>query len=192
LVYYLPKKIAKFAASSHSICVSMSEKRGSVLPKIELLFFVGLFLAFGIWGTRQCNRTREQYRQNAENKRIRHLEDSLGIVIQRQKDSTQQARNRQSATPAPNTAPSMPRLYVSIQGLKVRQTPKLNAQIVESLNLYDEVLFLGEVTDSTQTINLGKETVSEPWVKIQTPRGRAGWVFGAGVHYYRRKHPGAE
>jgi hypothetical protein len=188
----LPKKIAKFAASSHPISAPMSERRGSVLPKIELLFFVGLFLAFGLWGTRQCNHTRDQYRQKAENERIRHLEDSLGIVIQRQKDSTQQARNQQLATPKPSTVPSMPRLYVSIQGLKVRQNPKLNAAIVESLNLYDEVLFLGEVTDSTQTINLGKQTVSEPWVKIQTTRGRAGWVFGAGVHYYRRKHPGAE
>jgi Bacterial SH3 domain len=165
----------------------MSERRGSLLPQLELLFFIALFLAFGLWGVRQCNRTRERFRERSESEQLRQLEDSLSRLIESRKDSA-----RRAPSPTPSAPPSPPVLYVSIQGLKVRPTPSLNGEPIETLNLYDQVYFLGEVTDSVQTINLGKQLVSEPWVKIQTPRGRAGWVFGAGVHYYKRKHPGAE
>ena len=49
---------------------------------------------------------------------------------------------------------------------------------------------MNEVTDSTYEVNLGKEKANEPYVKIKTKRGTVGWVYGAGVHYVKKKHSG--
>jgi hypothetical protein len=165
----------------------MSEKKGSILPSLELLLIAAFFIGFAVWAFRKCSATQAKYSRKAETEHIRNLEDSLGHAIKNAKKDTIVP----VATPTVSS-PALAVLYVSIEGLKVRKTPNLNAEILESLSLFDEVYYLNEVTDSQTTVNLGKETVTEPWVKIQTRKGRSGWVFGAGVHYYRRKHPGAE
>lgn len=166
----------------------MSEKKGSILPSVELLIIAVFFIGFAFWAINKCSATQSKYIQRAEKKRLRELEDSLGhkIAAAEPKDTPQ------ATALAPSNAPGLSRLYVSIEGLKVRKSPSTEAEILETLSLFDEVYFLNEVTDSTSTVNLGKQTVSEPWIKVQTKKGRAGWVFGAGVHYYRRKHPGAD
>lgn len=100
--------------------------------------------------------------------------------------------------PAPVTAkPAEPAaaktgsvLYVAIDGLKVRKEPGLKGETVEQLKLYDQVTFLNQKTEWKQEINLGKETVNDHWVKIRTAAGKTGWVFGAGVHYYKMKREG--
>ena len=111
-----------------------------------------------------------------------------------------QAKRRQDSLSAqgasvsrqPSSGESLSRLYVTIAGLKMRKSPELNAEVIEELPLFDEVFYLNEVTAFTQEINLGKAIANEPWVKIQTRRGRAGWVFGAGVNYYKKKNPNAD
>lgn len=168
----------------------MSEKKGSILPSLELLIIGAFFIGFSIWAINKCSSTQGKYIQRAEKKRLRELEDSLGE--KKKATQTEKPLANTSPVPAPSTTPALSRLYVSLEGLKVRKAPSTSAEVLESLNLFDEVYFLNEVTDSTTTVNLGKETVTEPWIKIQTPKGRAGWVFGAGVHYYRRKHPASD
>ncbi len=74
----------------------------------------------------------------------------------------------------------------------MRRAPDLNDDVVDEFELFEEVFFLDEVTNFTQEINLGKEVANEPWVRIQSRQGRSGWVYGAGVNYYKKKHPGAE
>jgi Tfp pilus assembly protein PilZ len=74
----------------------------------------------------------------------------------------------------------------------MRRAPELDAEVIDEFELFEEVFFLDEVTDFTQEINLGKQIVNEPWIKVQSKQGRAGWVYGAGVHYYKKKHPGAD
>jgi hypothetical protein len=39
-------------------------------------------------------------------------------------------------------------------------------------------------------VNLGTEKADEPYVKIKTKRGTVGWVYGAGVHYVKKKRSG--
>lgn len=168
----------------------MSEKKGSILPSLELLIIAAFFIGFAFWAINKCTATRANYIDRTEREHIRNLEDSLGRAIEDVQRDTPKVAPEQ--TLAPSTAPALSKLYVSIEGLKVRKSPRRDAEILESLPLFEEVYFLNEVTDSTSIVNLGKQTVSEPWVKIQTRKGRSGWVFGAGVHYYRRKHPGAD
>jgi hypothetical protein len=118
------------------------------------------------------------------------LEDSLGRKIEAAKSDT--PKTSPATSPAVSAAPALSRLYVCLENLKVRKSPNTSAEILETLPLFEEVYFLNEVSDSSTTVNLGKQTVTEPWIKVQTRKGRAGWVFGAGVHYYRRKHPGSD
>ncbi|MDO8368031.1 MAG: SH3 domain-containing protein [Saprospiraceae bacterium] len=81
-------------------------------------------------------------------------------------------------------------LFVTIEGLKVRKEPGLKGETVAELQLYEPVTFLNKKTDWTQEISLGYEKVTDHWVKVRTQSGKEGWVFGAGVHFYKMKRQG--
>lgn len=81
-------------------------------------------------------------------------------------------------------------LFVTIDGLKVRKEPGLKGETVAELKLYEPVTFLNKKTEWTQEISLGYEKVTDHWVKVRTGAGKEGWVFGAGVHYYKMKRQG--
>lgn len=94
-------------------------------------------------------------------------------------------------TPPPgSTTASGSTLFVSIDGLKVRKEPGLKGETVAELKLFEPVTFLNKKTEWTQEISLGYEKVTDHWVKVRTQSGKEGWVFGAGVHYYKMKRPG--
>ncbi len=76
-------------------------------------------------------------------------------------------------------------LYSTINGLNVRSGPSMKNGVITRLSLYDEVIFTGEVTDSLYSIDLGEITPTAPWVKIRLKDGKEGWVYGAGVSYYK-------
>jgi Bacterial SH3 domain len=108
--------------------------------------------------------------------------------------NTTVSRVAPSATPTtkPTTTPATKNtsLYVTIDGLKVRKEPGLKSETIDQLKLYDQVEFLNKRTDWTQEISLGLEKVTDHWVKVKTKRGKEGWVFGAGVNYYKEKRKG--
>lgn len=81
-------------------------------------------------------------------------------------------------------------LYSTIDGLNVRVQPSLGAPIIARLQLYEPVTYMNEVTDSLHTIDLGDITPTEPWVKVRLQDGKLGWVYGAGVRYYKYKLEG--
>ncbi len=97
------------------------------------------------------------------------------------------AKSPGTSAPATNKYPT---LYVTIDGLKVRKEPGLKGDAVTKLELYQPVFFLNQKTEWTQEISLGTEKVTDHWVKIRTASGKEGWVFGAGVHYYKMKRKG--
>ena len=94
-----------------------------------------------------------------------------------------------SATP-PAASGKYSTLFVTIDGLKVRKEPGLKSEMVAKLELYEPVTFLNKKTEWTQEISLGYEKVTDHWVKVRTQSGKEGWVFGAGVHYYKMKRKG--
>ncbi len=101
---------------------------------------------------------------------------------------TNTAQPAQSAPQA--QGPRYSTLYVTIDGLKMRKEPNLKSAVVAKLELYEPVSFLNQKTEKTEEINLGYEKVTDHWVKIRTKAGKEGWVFGAGVHYYKMKRKG--
>lgn len=82
------------------------------------------------------------------------------------------------------------KLFITIDKLKIRSSPGLKSKVLGELPLFSEVFFMDEVTDSLYTVSLGKETATEPYVKVKTKRGTIGWVYGAGVNYYKKKRTG--
>lgn len=94
--------------------------------------------------------------------------------------------------PAATTAqePKYTTLFITIDGLKMRKEPGLKSETVAKLDLYEQVYFLNKRTDWTQEISLGLEKVTDHWVKVRTKAGKEGWVFGAGVNYYKEKRKG--
>lgn len=172
----------------------MSEDERKSLPRIEVIISGLFFLVFTIWAVGRCSATRKNFKQKEERRLMLQMEeDSIKRLL-----SEKRRQDSVAKLPVPLTSSSgeqaltTSRLYVSVNGLKVRKDPSLNARIITELKLFDELYFLGEVTEFTQEINMGKAVVNEPWVKVQTREGRSGWVYGAGVHYYKRKHPAAE
>lgn len=100
-------------------------------------------------------------------------------------------RPAETAPPKPgSTSKPGTTLYVTIDGLKVRKEPGLKGQMLEQLALYTPVTFLNQKTEWTQEISLGYEKVTDHWIKIKTAKGNVGWVFGAGLHYYKMKRSG--
>lgn len=171
-------------------------KKASLLPKIEVLILAIFFFSFVVWMVPKCAATKAEY-QEAE--AVEAAEDAL-----LQEDSTGQADSA-NVIPAPASTsiptpvqrrrpiPGRPQieqvtpLYVTLENLNMRTEPRVGAKILDRLSLYEEVVFLNEVTDSTEEINLGKIVANEPWVKVRNKKGQEGWVYGAGVHYYKIK-----
>lgn len=98
----------------------------------------------------------------------------------------------QKEAPTKNAETELSKLYVTIDGLKLRTGPSLDSTVLYQCSLFEEVYFMNEVTDSTYQLSLGKEMADEPWVKVKNKRGKVGWVYGAGVNYYKKKREGVQ
>ncbi|MEL6656319.1 MAG: SH3 domain-containing protein [Bacteroidota bacterium] len=180
----------------------MAKEKASGFVKAQFILFGVLLFVFFIWANRKCTRSQTQNEIEALEEQYQQMSDSLT-----------QARQAEATPPA--TRPISPSneatrrdtirggqmqiirdritpLYITIENLALRKGPGLNYEIVDRFKLYEEVSFLNEVSDSAYTIKLGQITTTEPWVKVRSRKGRDGWVYGAGVDYYKHKLQGVE
>jgi len=171
-------------------------KQPSLLPKIEILIVGVLFLIFLIWSISKCSATRKQLaEQEAAEAREQARLDSLDELESKAAEDfvPLDTSVRPIKKPAPEkTTERVTPLYVITPALNMRTGPGLRFKILERFQLHDELLFLGEVTDTTQQIDLGEIVTDEPWVKVRSPKGNEGWVYGACVDFYKGKLNGVE
>lgn len=97
--------------------------------------------------------------------------------------------NEPQAAPPPASA-KYSTLFVTIDGLNMRKEPNRKSPVVARLKLDEQVFFLNKKSEQPEEINLGYEKVTDYWVNVRTKSGKEGWVFGAGVHYYKMKRKG--
>lgn len=179
----------------------MAKKKVSWLPKFEVLIILVFFMSFIVWAVSQCNETKALYQEDepettSEDASIEstNIPDSLTTSLTNTTLPNNTTTTPQNTPPPPATTArplnNFAPLFVTIDGLNMRTGPSLDSGIVVKLKLFEQVNFMGEVTDSTEQINLGYETADEPWVKVQHKRGKVGWVYGAGVNYYKKKRGG--
>ena len=177
--------------------VKMAQEKASGVVRFQFVLFGVLLLVFLVWANRKCTRSQTQ---------LQELEERYQAI----NDSIAQAQEAAQAPPPPPPPPSATRhdtirggqmqiirdkitpLYVTIGNLALRKGPGLNYEVVDRLELFEEISFLNEVTDSAYTLKLGEITTTEPWVKVRSRKGRDGWVYGAGVDYYKHKLEGVE
>jgi len=179
--------------------------------KIEIIVIGVFILLFLIWAASKCSSSKEKLQQAATEEA---REDSLVNASKQpaptanvnpslpvlQPAATNPSTAQPSTAPATGTQPAATstkpqdpqytRLFVTIDKLKIRKQPGLKGDVLGELKLFDEVYFMNEETDSTYKVNLGIEIADEPYVKIKTKKGTVGWVYGAGVHYARKKRSG--
>ena len=167
----------------------MSSKKKSRLdfPRIETLIILVFLGSFLLWGVSQCNNRRAE---------LRRVDSPPAVTIEQPPATATTVTVSDDTTTvvvqpaAPPPASSGSRLYVTIDGLNFRTAPDLNSEVLRKLELFEVVFYADEITDSTYQINLGYETADEPYVKIRLATGQTGWVYGAGVNYYRKKRSG--
>lgn len=131
---------------------------------------IGLFVfAVLVYSFNKCNRSPARNANNASTTAtLPALADSAALAMS-----------------ASNLRP----LYVVIDSLKLRPRPQLDTAFIRYLYIDELVYDMGEQTNYTQTIRYSADDVrTEPWVKIRTKKGDIGWVFGAGVNFYRKKN----
>jgi hypothetical protein len=180
--------------------------------RVALVILSLCMLLFMIYALNKCGGEDAEYAMIAEeNARKNYLdslqraEDSIVALTELDTEAALRADALRRAATQPLIGDSVVRLpaaqvirekttplYVTFDGLNVRSGPGIDYGKVDRLKLYDEVVFLNEITDSTYQINLGGVTPNEPWIKIRTPSGKEGWVYGAGVEYFKKKLEGVE
>lgn len=158
----------------------MPKKKKDLLARFEIILLSVFAITFIIWVIPKCGAEERQ-----RTPRLTETEAQPDSLPQHANQASTDTSKSLLAEPQP-TFSQYTKLYVVIDGLNVRTKPGLKSSIIDRLPLHEEVFFLNEVTDSTQQINLGDYIANEPWVKIKTPKGRTGWVYGAGVNYYKK------
>ncbi len=168
-------------------------KPTSWLPKLEFLIIIVFFFSFLIWAASKCGSTREQYEELAS--RTEKL-DSVSDAAAAELDEVIQKPLKEPVEEAPPNEVLVKErytpLYVTLENLNMRDKPDIKGKLLTRLKLFDEVIFLNEVTDFKDEINIGNITTHEPWIMVKTQNGVVGWVYGAGVHYYKIKFEGTE
>jgi len=179
------------------------------LPKLDTIIILVFFFCIALWMISRCEQKRSDYQQRAFSHRDKEepsaAPDSIRLTpppkpvptpVERKPDNPNpQNKTAESAKAAPEKANSTTKnnqalLYVTIDGLKLRKEPGLKSETISQLKLHEEVTFLGKRTDWTQEISLGTEKVTDRWVLVRTQSGKEGWVFGAGVNFYKEKRKG--
>jgi uncharacterized protein YgiM (DUF1202 family) len=155
--------------------MTKTKEREGLLPKIEMIIVGVFFVGFILLLIPKCTSKKKPS--------VAQMESDAQAISG--KDSTSDLASALASLPSVNekTAP----LYVAIEGLKLRTEPNVNAEVITKLALFEKVYYLHETTDFKKEIDWGNNIVTnEPWVKIRTESGRSGWVYGVGVHFYKR------
>jgi hypothetical protein len=173
----------------------MSESN-SLLPKVEIIIVGVLFLVFMIWSISKCSATRRQFSEQAqaeavETARLDSIDKAEAAQALKGLDTSMIPLKKQIPSPAEQVV-ELTKLYVVTPAVNVRTGPGLKFKVLERYTLHDELFFTGDVTDTTQQIDLGDIVTDEPWIKIRSPKGTEGWVYGACVDFYKRELKGVE
>ena len=67
---------------------------------------------------------------------------------------------------------------INVDNLRVRTSPKLDAEKIENLPLNTKVEFLNEKSHNKTKVTIKGEEIDEYWYKIKTPSGNIGWING--------------
>lgn len=71
--------------------------------------------------------------------------------------------------------------YTWVEYLRLRKEPTLTAEVLETLPFHEVLRFLGERSLHKDRIKLRNQDEAFFWMKMSTPSGKIGWVYGGGI-----------
>ena len=166
------------------------------LNRVELVLGGIILFVFTIWSFGKCS-SLSKYKQQ---------EPVVQTAPAAQDATNQQNNNNQTTQPVTQSQPATtqpvapvqsqptrvivedkPTVYVTVEGLKLRDKPGLSGtKVLGQLPLNTALSFLGEQTDFKDKITIGETTYNEPWIRVKTKDNAfQGWVFGGGVRPYK-------
>lgn len=192
----------------------MSNPPRSILVRTEYLLIAIFFVLFSVWSISKCGRKKDEYTMPTNNNNStvqptaaapardtlrRPLPPPPTAAAPARKENTPSIANPVATTPKavapkaktpaatpPTEAEKYTKLYVAVDGLKIRKKPNQKAGILGKLRLDEELSFLGDRSKTNEKITMSDGSVAnQPWVWIKTKRGTVGWVYGGGVRYYK-------
>ncbi|MBK8720864.1 MAG: SH3 domain-containing protein [Saprospiraceae bacterium] len=160
--------------------------------RIEYIVIIIFFVLFIMFSATRCNKTKSKL---AEKETPAVVDAPKDTIVHKPDTAIQKPKIAAIKDTSISSKPTIvekkvTKLFVTIDGLNVRSEPNVKAKSFGKLKLYDEVVFMNDVTKETTKLSLGTSDANEPWVKIKTKRGTIGWVYGAGVSYYKTKKKG--
>ena len=70
------------------------------------------------------------------------------------------------------------KLLITVDNLRVRTSPNLDADKIENLPINTIVEFLNKKSDTKTAVTIKGEEINEYWYQIKTPSGNIGWIHG--------------
>lgn len=87
----------------------------------------------------------------------------------------------QDSTPKPAPVEQPSTYYASVDNLRVREQAALSAKTVTTVKEGAKLEYMGETSAEKITLELRGESMTEPFVKIKTTKGKVGWVYKGAV-----------
>ncbi|GJM31854.1 MAG: hypothetical protein DHS20C18_08550 [Saprospiraceae bacterium] len=75
------------------------------------------------------------------------------------------------------------KLTANIGELRMRETPGPESKVIEVYPEGTSFKDLGEVSDFTTRIQLRGIQFDEPWLKVEAPDGKQGWIYGGALNF---------
>lgn len=159
--------------------------------KLELLVITVFIILFSSWAVSKCSVKKQELRDKlaaeASEDRAR---DSIELAAQMAKQAPKKENpptTTSTATTETTTEDKGTILFVVTEELNLRTEPNIKSTLIAKLSLHDELIFLNEVTDFKNEFAIEGKTYNEPWIKVKNNKGQTGWVYGAGVHYFKTR-----
>ena len=152
------------------------------IPNMELILIGAFFVSFLFWAVSKCTVTQSKYEQEAALNAPKKIQDS---IVHKEIKSAPLEKPVKRVAKTKTVIKEVSILYAVVEGLKLRKGPTRDSSIIQQLTLNEPIYFLNKVSPFKEKINMGTYIADEPWIKIRTKKGQEGWVYGAGVNYYK-------
>lgn len=128
-----------------------------------ILVFILTTLAFSA-----CQQNSAGYQNSLE----KNKSDSIKTAVD-QEDSSALSKTPQKGQTA----------YILVNNLRLRQQHDLKSKVIAMLKEGEEVIYLGEVSDNEEEVELRGEKKSAPFYRVKTAKGNIGWAYGGALSF---------
>lgn len=99
------------------------------------------------------------------------------------KDASTVVNQTDSSNIAKNSPSKGQTAYILVNNLRLRQNHDLKSKVIAMLKEGEEVIYLGEVSENEEEVELRGEKKSAPFYRVKTQKGNIGWAYGGALSF---------